>query len=85
MVEERELCLPGGMYVLAFARGVHPHSGYAMVEHEDYEGATVVLFEPLEERNGWDVFSVEDEGTCFQLVVFHGRARVYELRVGVAW
>ena len=85
VVEERELCLPGGMYVLAFARGRYPHSGYALVEHEEHEGATVALFSTLDEQMGWDTFSVEDGGTCFQFVVFHGRARVYELRVGVAW
>ena len=86
VVEEREMCLRAGMYVLAFDRGPHSHLGYALVDQGDPNEATaLIIIEPShQDGSAWDAFAVKAT-TCFQLAVVHGRARVYELRVGVAW
>ena len=78
------MCLYDGMYVLAFSRGPHGHPGFAQVEHDGGPVASVALRVSDQAGMGWGAFSVEGF-TCMQLVTFHGRARVYELRVGVAW
>ena len=86
VVEERQMCLRAGMYVLAFARGPHSHLGYALIDQGDPREATALLIVEPSHQDGhaWDTFSVSAP-TCFQLAVVHGRARVYELRVGVDW
>lgn len=84
VIEEREMCLRDGMYVLAFSRGPHGHPGFALVEHDGTRVASVALRASDQEGMGWGAFSVEGS-TCPNLVTFHGRARVYELRVTVDW
>ena len=86
VVEEREMCLRAGMYVLAFARGPHSHLGYALVDRGDPKEATaLIILEPShQDGQAWDTFAV-NATTCFQLAVVHGSARVYELRVAVTW
>ena len=90
---DREMCLRGSVYVLAFDRSEGDGEGYATVKY-----ATVGLGAPPDSREvagitltpahqhgwAWASFVVSDY-TCFVLSAFNGRARVYELRVGVDW
>ena len=90
--EVRDLCLNAGQYVLAFERAPGPESGIASVEDPldpsstalPVDSAFVYLSTDSQYESGWDTFTVE-EATCLELTVIYGRARVYELYVGVKW
>ena len=83
--DTREMCLRRSAYVLAFDRGPADDDGIAAVGTGDADPvAAIVLSESDQDGWAWRAFAVGDD-TCYRLVVFNGRARVYLLRVGVDW
>ena len=79
----RELCLRSGLFVLAFLRGTGP--GMAHVRRDGDFVTLILRSDSDQDRWGWTSFSVDEQRTCFQLGALNGRARVYELRIGVDW
>ena len=89
--EFREMCLRGpSAYVLAFERGTDSGEGIAAVQAPSANEilgepvAVVVLSASGQDRWSWRPFIVHDY-TCFALFVQNGRARVYQLQVGMRW
>ena len=85
--ETREMCLREGAYVLAFVRGADPDEGGALVATPTPYSvvASLTLREADQHGWAWRPFTVGPDYTCFQLGAVNGRARVYQLRVGVDW
>lgn len=98
--EEREMCLDAGMYVFAFARGSSNANGLAIVgfgvhlvggqphfeEVPDQEIGEIITISDSHQRGwGWLTFSVSEDNTCLPLAAVHGRARVYQIAVGIDW
>ena len=85
---DRKMCLRGSAYVLAFERGGGDGEGYATVKvgapPDSREVAGMTLTPAHQTGWAWVSFVVSDY-TCFVLSAVNGRARVYELRVGVDW
>ena len=86
--ESREMCLRGSSYVLVFTRGPSPIDGGAAIGMGDLApdeiSVQIGLAESDQDGWAWKSFRVEDY-TCFRFAAYNGRARVYELRVGVDW
>lgn len=90
---DREMCLRESVYVLAFDRGDGDGEGYATVKYttvglgappDSREAAGMTLTPAHQHGWTWASFVVSDY-TCFVLSALNGRARVFELRVGVDW
>ena len=84
-LQQREMCLRGGTYVLAFERGPELY-GFAVVRGQDADqlAVRVALTDVSEARWAWGSFTV-DGPTCFDLHVINGQSAVYSLRIGVYW
>ena len=84
---ERQMCLNGGAYVLAFRRGVDDYGVAGVFLQPNDDASLVVSIERTaahETRWAWRSFTV-DEPECYTLAVLNGRTRVYVLRVAVSW
>ena len=86
----REMCLRGGTYVLAVARGQLSGNGVVIIatgtlEKADETIAGTFVAESDQAQHTWQSFRVTNTRTCMYLTAVNARARVYELRVGVDW
>ena len=80
----REMCLDGGLYVVAFRRGTAHDRGAAIVDDSDNDTRAFVWIDRTDEdRWGWRFFVTENE--CVTLHVGGGRALVYRLLVSIDW
>ena len=89
-VISREMCLRGGTYVLAVARGPLSGNGVAIIatgtlEQAEETVAGTFIRESDQTQHTWQSFRVTENRACMYLTALNARARVYELRVGVAW
>lgn len=89
-VAGREMCLRPSLYVLAFERHTGTAEGYATVvayetatrRREEIVGMTSTPAD--QDRWSWRSFTITDY-TCLRIAAHNGRARVYQLRVGIDW
>lgn len=83
--KEREVCLREGLYVLAFAlEPGHDHGRAIVGLGPGKVAADVQVSASHQDGWAWDSFEV-DVYTCYRFIAVLGRARVYEVRVKVAW